>query len=142
MIIELDVDENKYQNDNEIIQKISDGIKSLEEKGFKRVSIVNKANYQLSVKTPAGEIKSGIYADPTQPGIYTCFVPKDHFAEIDLACATVEMDPELQKEGLTEEDITIRMWGDVYSEDYTNRSNIRRSDVMQALDMNMEEEKE
>lgn len=88
---------------------------------------------KIEVKTSAGTICAEVNGAPGAPGIYLYFIPKGTDVEIDLAGAEVAEDPNLRAERQTEEDVVLRIWGDVGDECYTQRIDYKRSDVVDAL---------
>ena len=88
---------------------------------------------KIEVKTSAGTICAEVNGVPEVPGIYLYFIPKGADVEIDLAWAGVVEHPNLRAKGQTEEDVVLRIWGDVGDECYTQRIDYKRSDVVDAL---------
>lgn len=88
---------------------------------------------KIEVKTSAGTICAEVSGVPEESGIYLYFIPKGTDVEIDLAWAMVAEDPNLRAKGQTEEDVVLRIWGDVRDECYTQRIDYKRSDVVDAL---------
>lgn len=86
------------------------------------------------VATSAGVLKAYKSADPGQPGIAVMLQPAGYDTEIDMSYVSVYEDTEYQtsyKE--TSVDVSIMTYGNVFTEDYTDKVMIRRKDVMDAL---------
>lgn len=88
---------------------------------------------KIEVKTSAGTICAEVNGTPEIPGIHLYFIPKGTDVGIDLAGALVVEDPNLRAKGQTEEDVVLRIWGDVRDECFTQRIVYKRSDVVDAL---------
>ena len=87
---------------------------------------------KFSMETTAGTLLAYESADPGQPGICVMLQPDGYEEEIDLAYISVYQDPEIRtpyNEG--PKDVSIMVYGNVYSEDYTEKVMIRRSDIDQ-----------
>lgn len=67
--------------------------------------------------------------ETSQAGI--CYIPDDDTCEIDLCCAEVKGDGLAGKPD--NKDIDVYLWGDPYTEDYTEKVSIANKDIMEAL---------
>ena len=101
---------------------------------YVKVCGTKKSENPLEVETPAGILRAYKSAEPGMPGIHLMLQPTGYDEEIDVAGAVSYKDPEyatFEKE--KPEDITIFVYGDATTEDYTNKEIIRRDDVITGL---------
>ena len=92
---------------------------------------------KLSVETSAGIIVAEKNGDPGAPGIALYFIPKGCECEIDLAIAEVKEDEEYRHSGETEEDVALYVYGDIGSDQFTERIDYPRADVVKTLKENL-----
>ena len=88
---------------------------------------------KLSVDTSAGRIVAEANGDPGAPGIALYFIPKGQECEIDLALVEVKENEEYRHSGETEEDVALYIYGDIDSDQFTERIDYPRKDVLKLL---------
>ena len=98
------------------------------------IKIIETPDEPLSVKTSAGTLRAYTSKDPQMPGISLMLQPAGFNEEVDLAYACVYEDQKIAtNEKETANDVCIFAWGDIYSEDYTEKHILRESDIHAAL---------
>lgn len=89
----------------------------------------------MRVETAAGTIKVYKNTDPGAPGVTVMLQPKGTDYEIDLACVEVKENPEYRVDDEGEGDVSVYMYGNPYTEDYSMKAVIKRKDVVKALEI-------
>jgi len=90
----------------------------------------------IEVKTNAGIIRAYKTTDPGDPGICVMLQPKGCDYEIDLMRATVRENPEYRTKGEAEDDITMLVWGNTFTEDYTIKCTLKGQGIQEAVKVN------
>lgn len=85
----------------------------------------------LSVETPAGTLKAHTSGVSDYPEIYITVQPKDkdESYEVDLVSAEVDL-----SENPENKTVTLRMYADPYTEDYTDKKYIDTADIVKAIE--------
>ena len=89
---------------------------------------------KIKIKTSAGTLVAETVDIAGAPSIALYFIPKDKIEEIDLCVAEVKEEPELWHDGETEEDVALYVYGDVTRDEWTDRFDYKREDVLNALE--------
>lgn len=84
---------------------------------------------EITVNTPAGQLVA--YADTTSAGIM--LRPMDYDQDIDVALAEVQSEELRNGTDIGENDVVCYKWDDPFTEDYTQKTILRRKDIEQAL---------
>lgn len=118
-------DINLYEASDETLIKI------LTERGY-RVSKKNEA--ALTVPTSAGILKAFASQDPGQPGIVVMLQPAGYDCDIDMSYVSVYEDENYKtKDNERPVDVSIMTYGNVHTEDYSDKILIRREDIINAI---------
>lgn len=88
----------------------------------------------MRVETAAGTIKVYKNTDPGAPGVAVMLQPKGFDYEIDLAFVEVKENPAYRVDGEGDGDVSVYMYGDPHTEDFTMKAVIKRNDVLEALE--------
>lgn len=125
--------EIQYDYDNEICYYV------IEQEDVYAIAEDEKEE-KLEVETSAGIIRAYESTSPEQPGIYVMLQPKGSEDEIDVSYVSVYEDPAIATPaGERPEDVVILTYGDVYQEDYTDKTILRREDVVEAVSIGADE---
>ncbi len=89
---------------------------------------------KIKIKTSAGTLVAEGNNGTAAPSIALYFIPKGKIEEIDLCLAEVKEEPELWNDGETEEDVALYVYGNVARDEWTDRFDYKREDVLNALE--------
>ena len=89
---------------------------------------------KIKIKTSAGTLVAQTINMAEAPAIALYFIPKGKTEEIDLCIAEVKEEPELWHDGETEEDVALYVYGNVARDEWTDRFDYKREDVLNALE--------
>lgn len=90
----------------------------------------------IKVKTEAGTICAVENADPGAPGIWLYFIPNGTDVMLDLACVEVKSNPDYRNNEESGMDLFMYVYGDIYTEEYTQKISYKRKDVLKMCDEN------
>lgn len=89
----------------------------------------------MRIETAAGTIKVYQNTDPGAPGVAVMLQPKGTDYEIDLAFVEVKENPAYRVDGEGDGDVSVYMYGNPYTEEFTMKAVIKRKDVLRALEI-------
>lgn len=118
----LDINESSITIQDEFYGPVTLNISDIE--------TVKKSGRKATIKTNAGEIRVNSREDMDIPGIDIAFVPEQYDTPIDLVS--------IESPGNTQ-DMSVYVYSDVYSEEWTHKETIRRKDVCSALNQEKED---
>ena len=90
----------------------------------------------MEIKTSAGTIVVYENANPDAPGVSVALRPDGEMVEFDLAYIEVKENAAYRDEEdyADPEDVYVYMYGDPYTDEYTDRAIIRRKDILKAME--------
>ena len=90
----------------------------------------------MEIKTSAGTIVVYENSDPGAPGVSVMLRPDDENVAFDLAYIEVKENANYRDEEdyADPEDVYVYMYGDPYTDEYTDRVIIRRKDILKAIE--------
>lgn len=116
-----------------IFEKVLEDVEALI-KEDKTCSVTKNNDLLGEVTTKAGILRAYKGTDPDAPAIIIMLEPKGYDQEIDVCMAEVVESEDYQTTySGSSEDVTIHVWGDATTEDYTTVEVIRREEVVAGL---------
>ena len=137
---------NKIEKIEEIIREYENGCDSSIDaldilEGIKNVIDDPTFTNEIYTETPAGKLCACINSDPHCPSVSMYLMPKSSDTILDLAYAEVKGEElmeafnESEDVKLAPEDVCLYTYADPFVEEYTQRSIIKREDVIKALEI-------
>lgn len=120
----------------DVLRLLDEARRLLEEEGHDTLAREIKqamADPEMRIKTAQGEITVGLNTTYSTDNSKQAYIAIDdpYIGPIDLALVELPGAELAKANNVKEGDIRLMMWGDIYSEDYTNDATIKSEDLLQ-----------